>query len=67
MNILVTGGAGYLGSVVAEELLKKGYEVTILDNLKQGHKEAVSPGAEFILADICDSEEVFFGNRWCCR
>lgn len=62
MNILVTGGAGYLGSVVAEDLLNKGYEVTILDNLKQGHKEAVPPGAEFIRTDICDSEaleEVF--------
>jgi len=56
MNILVTGGAGYVGSIVAEELLKKGHEVIILDNLQQGHKGAVAPGAEFVFADICDAE-----------
>jgi len=56
MNILVTGGAGYVGSVVAEELLKKGHEVIILDSLQQGHKGAVAPGAEFIFADVCSAE-----------
>jgi UDP-glucose 4-epimerase len=56
MNILVTGGAGYVGSIVAEELLKGGCRVTIFDNLQQGHEGAVLPGAEFILADICDAE-----------
>jgi UDP-galactose 4-epimerase (EC 5.1.3.2) len=62
MNILVTGGAGYVGSVVAEELIKQGYKVIILDNLQQGHKEAVLPEAQLAAADICDSkalEEVF--------
>lgn len=48
MNILVTGGAGYIGSVIAEQLLKRGHRVIVLDNLQQGHKEAVSPRAIFI-------------------
>ena len=54
MKILVTGGAGYVGSVVAEELVKQGYEVVVLDNLQQGHREAVPEGAEFVQADISD-------------
>lgn len=64
--ILVTGGAGYIGSIVAEELLKGGYEVIVLDNLQQGHRDAVPTGAEFVLADICDPqalEEVFHRHR----
>lgn len=52
MNVLVTGGAGYVGSIVAEELLKEGYKVIIVDNLQQGHQEAVLPEVEFIRADI---------------
>ena len=62
MKILVTGGAGYVGSIIAEELLKDGYQVLALDNLQQGHKEAVPRGAEFVSADICDPaslEDVF--------
>jgi len=62
MNILVTGGVGYVGSIVTEELLNKGYRVIILDNLQQGHKEASLPEAEFVLADICEAqvlEDVF--------
>jgi UDP-glucose 4-epimerase len=56
MAILVTGGAGYVGSIVAEKLLQEGHKVIILDNLQQGHREAVPPEAEFVLADICDRE-----------
>jgi UDP-glucose 4-epimerase len=62
MNVLVTGGAGYVGSIVTEELLKEAHQVIVLDNLQQGHKEAVLPEAEFVLADICDAkalDEVF--------
>jgi len=62
MNILVTGGAGYVGSVVAEKLLQQGYYVIILDNLQQGHKGAAPPEAELVLADICEAqalEDVF--------
>ena len=55
MNILVTGGAGYIGSVVVEELIRKGDQVTVLDNLSQGHRAAVHPQAEFVLGDLADA------------
>ncbi len=58
MHVLVTGGAGYVGSVVADGLLKAGHAVTILDNLQQGHREAVPEGARFIQADFCRSEDL---------
>jgi UDP-glucose 4-epimerase len=58
MKILVTGGAGYIGSIVAEELLRDGYEVLVLDNLQQGHRAAVPREAIFICADICDPESL---------
>lgn len=54
MQILVTGGAGYIGSVVAEELLKDGYEVVVYDNLVKGHREAIPPRAIFVQADLTD-------------
>ena len=54
MNVLVTGGAGYIGSIVTEHLLKQGHNVTVLDNLQQGHREAVLSPAEFVSGDICD-------------
>ena len=66
MTILVTGGAGYIGSIVTEELLKQGYKVIVLDNLKQGHREAVPPGAELITADIRQVEaldKIFHQDR----
>jgi UDP-glucose 4-epimerase len=62
LKVLVTGGAGYVGSVVADELLNAGHEVTVLDNLQQGHQDAMPVGAQFILADISKPEalnEVF--------
>jgi UDP-glucose 4-epimerase len=54
VQILVTGGAGYIGSVVAEELLKDGYKVVVYDNLVKGHRQAIPPGAAFIQADLMD-------------
>jgi UDP-glucose 4-epimerase len=54
-RVLVTGGAGYIGSVVAAELLQRGYAVTILDNLSHGKLAAVPEGADFVLGDIADS------------
>ncbi len=56
MNVLVTGGAGYVGSIVTEHLLKQKHKVIVLDNLRQGHKEAVLSPAEFVLGDICSVE-----------
>jgi UDP-glucose 4-epimerase len=56
MNVLVTGGAGYIGSIVTEHLLKQRHNVTVLDNLQQGHKEAVLPPAELVSGDICDAK-----------
>jgi len=54
MRVLVTGGAGYIGSVVAEELLLGGHEVVVYDNLGKGHRDAVPPGATFVHADLGD-------------
>ncbi len=56
MRILVTGGAGYIGSVVADRLLKIGHSVTVLDNLSKGKKQAVPAAAEFVLADTGDAQ-----------
>src|SRR4030042_4566563 len=58
MKVLVTGGAGYIGSVVVEELSREGDQVTVLDNLTQGHRAAVPPEAEFVLADLADAKAV---------
>jgi UDP-glucose 4-epimerase len=49
MNIFVTGGAGYIGSVCTEELLNVGHTVTVYDNLTEGHRSAVDSRAKFIL------------------
>ncbi len=58
MRILVTGGAGYIGSVVVERLLDAGHQAVVYDNLSQGHREAVLPGAEFIQGEILDRQAV---------
>ncbi len=55
MNILVTGGAGYIGSATAEALLKAGHSVTVYDSLVTGHRAAIPEGARFIQADLSDS------------
>lgn len=49
MNVFVTGGAGYIGSVCTEELLNAGHQVTVYDNLTEGHRSAVDPRANFVL------------------
>jgi len=58
MRILVTGGAGFIGSHVAEELLKHGHEVTILDDLSTGRRQNLPEGADFVEADLRDAEAV---------
>jgi UDP-glucose 4-epimerase len=62
MKILVTGAAGYIGSVLSEELIRQGYQVIALDNLSQGHRAAVVSEAIFVQADLGDSkalDEIF--------
>lgn len=58
MRLLVTGAAGYIGSIVANQLLSAGHEVVVLDNLKQGHRDAVPSGATLVIADLLDREDV---------
>jgi UDP-glucose 4-epimerase len=58
MRVLVTGGAGYIGSVVAEELLQAGHQVVVLDNLSRGHRAAVPKNAELVVADLADRDKL---------
>ncbi len=58
MKLLVTGGAGYIGSVVAHQLLQEGHEVTVLDNISKGHEKAVPEGCRFTEADLLDQRGV---------
>jgi UDP-glucose 4-epimerase len=58
MRILVTGGAGYVGSVSVEAFLAAGHEVTVVDDLSTGHREAVAPGAELVVASYGDRQEM---------
>ena len=55
MNVFVTGGAGYIGSVCTEELLNAGHQVTVFDNLTEGHRSAVDPRAKFVEGCLGDS------------
>ncbi len=52
MKLLVTGGAGYVGSVCTALLVERGHEVVVLDNLSTGHRDAVAPGARFVEGDV---------------
>ncbi|HEX9065687.1 MAG TPA: UDP-glucose 4-epimerase GalE [Streptosporangiaceae bacterium] len=52
MRLLVTGGAGYIGSVVSTQLVAAGHEVVVLDDLSTGHADAVPPGARFVRGDL---------------
>jgi UDP-glucose 4-epimerase len=56
MKLLVTGGAGYIGSIVARQLLDSGHEVVVFDNLERGHRSAVPPDARLVVADLLDQE-----------
>ena len=60
MNILVTGGAGYIGSICVEQLINSGHTVSVFDNLTEGHRAAVDPRATLIVGDLqqrCEIED----------
>jgi len=56
LNVLVTGGAGYVGSVVTSELLQAGHRVTVYDNLSHGARQAVPAGASLVIGELGDRE-----------
>lgn len=58
MKIVVTGGAGFIGSHVNKLLLRNGHQVTVVDNLSHGHQELVDPKATFVQADILDQTKL---------
>jgi UDP-glucose 4-epimerase len=58
MRLLITGGAGYIGSIVAQQLVARGDDVTVLDSLFRGHRQAVPEGAAFVEADLLDADAV---------
>ncbi len=65
-RVLVTGGAGYIGSVITSQLLKKGFDVIVFDNLSNGHKKAVPPKAKLVVGETADRsalDRVFRQNR----
>ena len=55
MRILVTGGAGYIGSTMSDVLLEGGHDVTVFDNLSRGHLDAIPPGAVLVQGDLTDT------------
>lgn len=58
MTILVTGGAGYIGSHCVQQLISAGHKVCVIDNLSRGHREAVSPQASFFQLDLLETERL---------
>lgn len=58
MKVLVTGGAGFIGSVTVEKLISEGHEVAVLDNLLYGNLGAIHPNAQFFMCDLADVREV---------
>ncbi len=58
MRVIVTGGAGFIGSHIVDLLIKEGHEVAIIDNLSTGFKENLNKKAKFYKADIRDSKEI---------
>lgn len=67
MKILVTGGAGYIGSFMVKRLLERGNEVVVADSLERGHKEAVDSKAKFLQGNLLDDnfvESLFSDNKF---
>ena len=57
-RILVTGGSGYIGSVVVKRLIQRGYDVVVFDNCERGHRCNVDPAAELIIGDLRNEREI---------
>ncbi|MEO6054572.1 MAG: UDP-glucose 4-epimerase GalE [Chthoniobacterales bacterium] len=57
-RIFVTGGAGYIGSICVEQLLNEGFEVTVFDNLSEGHKKAIDSRAHFLQGDLGERDTI---------
>ena len=57
-RILVTGGSGYIGSVVVKRLIERGYNVTVFDNLERGHRYNVYVNAELTAGDVRNADEI---------
>lgn len=58
VNVLVTGGAGYIGSVTTHELIRQGYDVVVYDDLSYGHKQALPKQASFVKGSLLDKEKL---------
>ncbi len=58
MHIFVTGGAGYIGSICTEELLNAGHQVTVFDNLTEGHRLALDSRATFVEGDLANRDQI---------
>ena len=58
MRVLVTGGAGYIGSHVVQLLVESGYDVVVYDSLARGHRQAVHPDARLIVGDLRDFRQL---------
>jgi len=56
LRVLVTGGAGYIGSVVASQLVERGHETVVLDDLSKGHRAAVPEGARLVQGNLMDTD-----------
>ncbi len=58
MKILITGGAGFIGSHLVDALIERGFDVVVIDNLSTGKEENLNPNAQFYKEDICDLEKI---------
>ena len=63
----VTGGAGFVGSHMVDLLVSRGASVTVMDDLRQGHRAALAPGVELVVADVSDGaalDAALAGREW---